>query len=134
MLNKKGKIVEGASVYLTIGGMTYSGSTDASGLVRFTLPRSVLGQTVTILIKKSGYETVNYTTTISASGALVQAPPALVPTKTADNTMRVAAIIAVALIAVLLVVMMMGLGKKKTKGKKRRTNKKMARSMIEEEE
>jgi len=75
--DKAGKALEGATVTITVGGKTYTNTTDAAGSARFVLPVSLLGQDISVRIEKKGHTAVTYDTRISADKVLDQSPPAM---------------------------------------------------------
>jgi hypothetical protein len=134
ILNKKGKPVEGATVSMTSGGRTYTGTTNSTGYVRLVLPKTALGQSVTVSIVKTGYKPTNYNTIISSNGTMSLAPalaPTAVPAPQAFPVLT--AVIAGAIIAMLLVSMMVIVLRNK-KGKRSRLTGDESESVKDEEE
>ena len=104
-----GKALEGAQVSITVGGKTYTNTTDAQGNAIFVLPLTSLGKDINVKIDKKGYEGVDYNTRISADRALDQNPPAMEKTvKPAEET-GFPTVLAIAAAAAIIIVVLAGL-------------------------
>jgi len=134
IVNNKGKAVEGAIVTMSSGGRTFTGTTNATGHARFILPKTVLGQSVSISITKAGYKPVNYNTFISSNGTLSLAPALVATSAPAPQTTPWLTIaLAVAVIAMLLVAFMVVAVQNKKNRRSRLTDEEATEKKEEEE-
>jgi PKD repeat protein len=81
IVDSKGRVMEGATVRITMGRDVYSNATDATGMARIVLPVATIGPDVWVSLVADGYTTSEYTTTISSGRTLSQLPGAMVEKK-----------------------------------------------------
>jgi hypothetical protein len=99
--DKKGKVLTGAFVTMTVNGTTYVNITDATGVTTFLLPRTDIGLQAIIMVQLSGYKKTQQTMTLTESGVPLAAMKRSSPPS--DNTPIIVAGILIAVGAVLLV-------------------------------
>jgi hypothetical protein len=99
--DKKGKVLTGAFVTMTVNGTTYVNITDSAGITTFLLPRTDIGRQAILVVQLSGYKKTQQTMTLTESGIPLAAMKRTSPPS--DNTPIIVAGIVIAVIAVLLV-------------------------------
>jgi archaellum component FlaF (FlaF/FlaG flagellin family) len=117
VLGEDGKPVSGATVKVSLASGTrsragegpYTGTTNTTGHATISVPETFLGQSIEVEITKTGYEPVSFTGTLSTSGTLTSALPAIAETGTTDDDNGLGGYLLVIIIIIVIVILASGL-------------------------
>ena len=78
--------VYGVTVQIIWGDQVLMGTTGFSGFVDFMIDSDAIGKDVTVMVRKKGYESQEYQTSITAAGKLQQSPDDMVAVEGPDTS------------------------------------------------
>jgi len=84
VLDIYGNPISGAMVTVIFNGTNYTGITNSTGYTKIEMPMDAIGQQITVVIFKDGYDATNYSTTLTHDGTVANPPPPLVKPETDD--------------------------------------------------
>jgi len=110
IVDSEGRVMEGATVRITMGRDVYSNATDATGTAHIELPVAAIGPDVWVSLLAKGYTTSEYATTITTGRTLSQLPGPMaekeVPTEEGGISTGLAAILVLVVVLVLIIALL----------------------------